>query len=127
MMELKYSSTILAILFHCSLSLAQTTTSTDGFNTSGNKVEEDKRSWLKRHDHFLFVLILSLLLAGILLWYITRSIRSMRQRLDEENQQNLMMIENTMGRKDMMETIPNDGFNKVPVYVPQQQQYTHRY
>lgn len=126
-MGLKHTSTILAILFHCSLSLAQTTTSTDGFNTSGNKVEEDKGSWLKRHDHFLFILILSLLLAGILLWYITRSIRSMRQRLDEENQRNLMMIENTMGRKDMMETIPNDGFNKVPVYVPQQQQYTHRY
>jgi NADH:ubiquinone oxidoreductase subunit 5 (subunit L)/multisubunit Na+/H+ antiporter MnhA subunit len=130
-------SSLIVLLFQCSIVFAQnfsspTTTSSNGFDTSGNHIEEHHESWLKSHNRFVFIIIIALLLVAVLIWYITRSIRSMRQKLSQENQQNMMMIQNTAGRNDISETIsvPSDSFHKLPEHASQQQQqqqYTHRY
>ncbi|CAO3697260.1 unnamed protein product [Rhizopus stolonifer] len=131
-------SSILIILFQCSAALAQnatditsspTTISDNGFNTNGNTVEENHESWLKRHNRFVFIIVIALFLLAILIWYITRSIRGMRQRLAQENQQNMTMLQNAAGRTDIPETIPvpSDSFHKVPDYSSQKTEYTHRY
>lgn len=115
------------LLLSSSLASAQNTlsspTTTDGFNSDGNKLDHQHESWLKRHDRLIFILLLSFLLLIVFLWYIIRSIRSMRQRLNEENQQNMMMFQHS----EMVENVSADGFHKLPLYAPSQQQYNHRY
>lgn len=126
----------LIVLFHTLIVSAQSpdpfpSSNSNGFNADGNAMKESHESWLKRNDRYIFIIILVLILVAIIIWYITRSLRGMRKRLDEENRQNMMMMQQTtVGRNDITETIPlpSDSFHKLPDYSPQQQQqYAHRY
>lgn len=104
----------------------------NGFNSEDNNFTRPKESWLKQNDRYIFIIVISILVLAILIWYVTKSILRMRQRLVQENQGHMMMIQ---GKSGISETVPvdNNGFHKMPDYpVPptqqqQQQQYTHRY
>jgi flagellar biosynthesis/type III secretory pathway M-ring protein FliF/YscJ len=111
---------------------------TDGFRDQSNDTTQQQESWLKKNDRYIFIIFLVLLFLAILIWYVVRSIRSMRQRLASENQGHMMMIQNVSGGQNntnhsgFSETVPidNNGFHKMPDYPgppQQQQQYTHRY
>ncbi|KAI9246527.1 hypothetical protein BY458DRAFT_527840 [Sporodiniella umbellata] len=140
-MKLENSSiflTVLIVLFQCSVVFAQnptgiplspTTNSDQGFDASGNMVKENQESWLKQHNRFVFIIIIALFFVALLIWYIARSIRGMRQRLAQDNQQNMTMLQNSSGRTDISETItvPSDSFHKLPDYSSQKVEYTHRY
>jgi branched-subunit amino acid ABC-type transport system permease component len=106
--------------------------STNGFNDGDTNLNQTKESWLKQNDRYVFIIVLALLVLAVLIWYIARSIRGMRQRLSTENQGHMMMMQG--GGNGFKETIPvdNNGFHKMPDYSaspPQQnqQQHTHRY
>ncbi|KAI8639337.1 hypothetical protein BD408DRAFT_421610 [Parasitella parasitica] len=102
---------------------------TNGFHEDNNSSNEKHESWLQKNDRYVFIIILSLLILAILIWYIVRSIKSMRKRLADENQGHMMMVQNASGG-GFSENVPVDsnGFHKVPDY-PQQPppQYNHRY
>ncbi|KAG2199242.1 hypothetical protein INT47_010617 [Mucor saturninus] len=106
-------------------------TTPDGFKTDDNNSGPAEESWLKKNDRYVFVIVVSILFLAIIIWYVTRSIRGMRQRLAQENQNHMMMIG---GSSNFSETVPvdNNGFHKMPDYPvsqqqQQQQQHTHRY
>ncbi|EPB91327.1 hypothetical protein HMPREF1544_01844 [Mucor circinelloides 1006PhL] len=113
--------------------LAQQTpnVATNGFNGDLNSSKAPEESWLKKNDRYVFIIVLVLFFLAILIWYIVRSIKSMRKRLAAENQGHMMMVQNASGG-GFSETVPvdNNGFHKMPDYPQppqQQQQYTHRY
>ncbi|KAI9485591.1 MAG: hypothetical protein EXX96DRAFT_545723 [Benjaminiella poitrasii] len=114
--------------------IPSTTVSPNGFNDVDNNIDAPHESWLKKNDRYVFIIVLALLFLAIIIWYIVRSIRSMRKRLAAENHGHMMMIQNASGvSQAFSETVPvNDGFHKIPDYpghpLPQQQQqYMHRY
>lgn len=105
--------------------------STNGFNDSDTNINQPHQSWIQQNDRYVFIIIIVLFVVAILIWYVVRSIRGMRQRLATENQGHMMMMQ---GGKGFSETIPvdNTGFHKMPDYsassqAQNQQQYTHRY
>lgn len=106
-------------------------TTPDGFKTDDNNAGPKEESWLKKNDRYVFVIVISILFLAIIIWYVIKSIRGMRQRLAQENQNHMMMIG---GNSNFSETVPvdNNGFHKMPDYSTpehqqQQQQHTHRY
>jgi flagellar biosynthesis/type III secretory pathway M-ring protein FliF/YscJ len=107
-----------------------TSVETNGFNDNNVNTSAPQESWLKQHDRYVFIIVLVLLVVGILIWYIVRSIRGMRKRLATDNQGQMMMMQSS----NFPERVPvdNNGFQKMPDYTTpsqqeQQQSYSHRY
>lgn len=69
------------------------TVQTTGWDSSGNQDAENHESWLKQNNRFVFVIVLGLLFLALLIWYIVRSIKGMRKRLEQENQAQLYMMQ----------------------------------
>lgn len=120
------------ILLSLSFVFCQQTVTPNGFNAEDNNISHPQESWLKRNDRFVFVIVVSVLVLSILIWYVVRSIRSMRKRLVQDNQNQMVMIQ---GNNNFSEAMPvdNNGFHKMPDYsVPptgqqHQHQHQHRY
>lgn len=129
---ISYISAIL-LLFSSAAFAQAPVVDTNGFDGSDANMEKKEESWLEQNDRYIFVIVLSLLVLGLITWYVVRSIRGMRRRLAHENQGHMMMIQGVNHGGGFPETVPVDhnGFQKMPDYsVPQQkeaQQYTHRY
>lgn len=66
---------------------------TTGWDSSGNQDAEKPQSWLRQNNRFVFVIVLGLLFLALLIWYIVRSIKGMRKRLEQENQAQLYMMQ----------------------------------
>jgi cbb3-type cytochrome oxidase subunit 3 len=64
-----------------------------GWNSNGNDPNSNHESWLKEHNRFIFIIFLGLLFLGLIGWYIYRSVKGMRKRLEQENQSQLDMIQ----------------------------------
>ncbi|KAG1468205.1 hypothetical protein G6F56_003974 [Rhizopus delemar] len=64
-----------------------------GWNPNGNTAENAPESWLKTHNRFVFVIFVGLIVLGLLLWYIVRSVKGMRRKLKEENEAHLAMMQ----------------------------------
>ncbi|CAO3621378.1 unnamed protein product [Mucor hiemalis] len=69
------------------------TVQTTGWDSSGNSDSEKPQSWLRQNNRFVFVIVLGLLFLAVLIWYIVRSIKGMRKRLEQENQAQLYMMQ----------------------------------
>ncbi|CEP19004.1 hypothetical protein [Parasitella parasitica] len=127
--NIMFSNFLFMLLLSAVVAQQTPTVSTNGFREDNNDSDEKHESWLQKNDRYIFIIILSLLILAILIWYIVRSIKSMRKRLADENQGHMMMVQNVSGG-GFSETVPVDanGFHKMSDY-PQQQppQYTHRY
>ncbi|KAG2201894.1 hypothetical protein INT46_004614 [Mucor plumbeus] len=64
-----------------------------GWNSNENEQSKNQQSWLRQNNRFVFVIFVGLFVAAILIWYIVRSIKGMRKRLEQENQAQLYMIQ----------------------------------
>ncbi|KAI9279385.1 hypothetical protein BY458DRAFT_503005 [Sporodiniella umbellata] len=64
-----------------------------GWNPEGNATPHSEESWLKQHNRFVFVIFIGLVVFGLLLWYIIRSVKGMRKRLKEENEAQISMMQ----------------------------------
>lgn len=64
-----------------------------GFHSNGNDQSGPEQSWLRQNNRFVFVIFLGLIVLSILIWYIYRSVKGMRKRLEQENQAQLYMIQ----------------------------------
>ncbi|KAI8379615.1 uncharacterized protein BYT42DRAFT_333381 [Radiomyces spectabilis] len=85
-----------------------------GFDGSGNPLPKQDESWLKQHNRFVFIIVLGLLFLALLIWYIVKSVKGMRKRLERENEHHMMMMQQaTGGRPDRIipesPTIANTG------------------
>lgn len=85
-------------------SISSTTTSTNtfnaaspvqsaGFNPNVNQEADDDESWLKKHNRFVFIIFVGLIVLGLLIWYVVRSVKGMRKRLEQENAAQLYMMQ----------------------------------
>ncbi|KAI8370548.1 uncharacterized protein BYT42DRAFT_502395 [Radiomyces spectabilis] len=106
----------------------------DGFKSSGNESKDKQESWLQQHDRFIFIIIIGLLLLGLLIWYIVRSVKGMRKRLERENQDQMLMMQRAgISSHYVPETvpIPMDHYNKDDHYSMSAASstpiHTHRY
>ncbi|KAI8378609.1 hypothetical protein BD560DRAFT_389876 [Blakeslea trispora] len=70
-----------------------TNTEVTGWNQSGNQAPDNHQSWLKEHNRFVFIIVIGLLMLALLIWYIYRSIKGMRKRLERDNQAQLYMMQ----------------------------------
>ncbi|KAI9470432.1 hypothetical protein BDB00DRAFT_880135 [Zychaea mexicana] len=118
-----------------SYALAQTTSVDDtGFNQGDNEADAEQKSWLEQNHRYVFVIVIGVLVLALLIWYIVRSVKGMRKRLEHDNEKQLYMIQQaTAGgggyQSPINETIPvsQHGYQKfdspanAPVY------HTHRY
>ncbi|GAA5816351.1 hypothetical protein MFLAVUS_009879 [Mucor flavus] len=69
------------------------TVQTPGWNSNGNIDDSNQQSWLRQHNRFVFVIFLGLIFLSVLIWYIVRSVKGMRKRLEQENQAQLYMMQ----------------------------------
>ncbi|KAI9245144.1 hypothetical protein EDC94DRAFT_628811 [Helicostylum pulchrum] len=69
------------------------TVQTPGWNSNGNRDDSNQQSWLRQHNRFVFVIFLGVIFLSILIWYIVRSVKGMRKRLEQENQAQLYMMQ----------------------------------
>jgi flagellar biosynthesis/type III secretory pathway M-ring protein FliF/YscJ len=65
----------------------------NGFNSNGNQAATNQESWLKQHNRFVFIIFVGLILLGLLIWYVVRSVKGMRKRLEQENAAQLYMMQ----------------------------------
>ncbi|KAI7849163.1 hypothetical protein BDC45DRAFT_521361 [Circinella umbellata] len=71
---------------------ARPTVDSTGFNPEEGTPEEEKKSWLEQHGRFAFIIVIGLLILGLLIWYVARSVKGMRKRLAMENDNQMQMI-----------------------------------
>ncbi|GAN06377.1 hypothetical protein MAM1_0121c05859 [Mucor ambiguus] len=64
-----------------------------GWNSNENEQAKDQQSWLRQNNRFVFVIFVGLVVVAILIWYIVRSIKGMRKRLEQENEAQLYMMQ----------------------------------
>ncbi|KAI7906893.1 uncharacterized protein BX663DRAFT_494115 [Cokeromyces recurvatus] len=93
-----------------------TVQSTD-WDSSGNQQSKNQQSWLKEHNRFIFIIIIGLAILALLIWYIIRSIKGMRKRLEEENQAQLYMIQQVSSSPQPATMSPYPNF--VSGFTPQ--------
>ncbi|KAL0073382.1 hypothetical protein J3Q64DRAFT_1618573, partial [Phycomyces blakesleeanus] len=78
-----------------------------GFDAGSNGSSNDNQeSWLKHNNRYVFVIIICLFVFGLLLWYVIRSVRGMRTRLQNENNNHALMMQQVNGRSDHHRVIP---------------------
>ncbi|KAI8969187.1 hypothetical protein BDF20DRAFT_893628 [Mycotypha africana] len=106
-----------------------------GWNYNANDRQTQQESWLKQHNRFVFIIFVGLFLFGLLFWYIYKSVKAMRKRLEEENQAQLYMIDQATGHhrssqypSNNVAAVGTDGLvnnsSQQPVFQPTQQQST---
>jgi hypothetical protein len=69
------------------------TVQSNGFNSNGNSASPNQQSWLRQHNRFVFIIFVGLLFLALIIWYIVRSVKGMRKRLEQENQAQLYMMQ----------------------------------
>ncbi|KAI9260503.1 hypothetical protein BDA99DRAFT_538114 [Phascolomyces articulosus] len=124
---------LLTILFWSYTALAQKVDDT-GFKDGDNESSTQEESWLKQNHRYVFVIVIGVIVLALLIWYIVRSVKGMRKRLEHDNEKQLYMIQQaTAGgggyHSPINETIPVsqhsyqkfDSTANAPVY------HTHRY
>ncbi|KAI9339725.1 hypothetical protein BD770DRAFT_400045 [Pilaira anomala] len=84
------------------------TVQTPGWNSNGNNEDTNQQSWLRQHNRFVFVIFLGLLFMAILIWYIVRSVKGMRKRLEQENEAQLYMMQQARSPPPLQQQQRND-------------------
>ncbi|KAI7858083.1 hypothetical protein BDC45DRAFT_532363 [Circinella umbellata] len=125
---------LLTILFWSYTALAQQQVDDTGFKDGDNEANHEQKSWLSQNHRYVFVIVIAVIVLALLTWYIVRSVKGMRKRLEVDNEKQLYMIQQaTAGgggyNSPINETIPvhQQGYQKfdstanAPVY------HTHRY
>ncbi|KAI9356433.1 hypothetical protein BD770DRAFT_390220 [Pilaira anomala] len=100
-----------------------------GFDDTNANLHVNDESWISKNEKYIIIAVVLFVVFCLLIWYITRSIRGMRERLAKENQNHMMMIQGVNG-SGISETVPVDshGFQKMSEYQQSPPgQYTHRY
>ncbi|KAI7864133.1 hypothetical protein BDF14DRAFT_1710825, partial [Spinellus fusiger] len=77
-----------------------------GFDAGDRNQRQDHESWLKQNDHYIFIIVIGLFILVVFLWYIVRSIKGMRTRLQSENNNHALMMQQVSGRSDHHRVIP---------------------
>ncbi|KAG1047007.1 hypothetical protein G6F43_010527 [Rhizopus delemar] len=102
----------------------QPTVQGTGWDPSGNSSEKSNESWLKTHNRFVFIIFIGLIVIGLILWYIIKSVKGMRKRLKEENEAHLYMMQqqppsaNTAAAVAAPRPIPDNHECATPVSPP---------
>lgn len=135
LMSILYYS-LLVLCGLCAAVMAQQNVPTvddNGFKDQTNQPDEDNQSWLEKHDRYIFIIVIGILLLSLLIWYIVRSVRGMRKRLARENEQ-MMQPPPPYYNQPISEavTVPMSGYQKLDTPAAStaangQVQYTHRY
>ncbi|KAI8138674.1 hypothetical protein BJV82DRAFT_582668 [Fennellomyces sp. T-0311] len=87
-MSIPYS----VLLFALWATAVQAQVDTTGWNPDENYDKGDEKSWLEQHGRFAFIIVIGLLVLGLLIWYIVRSVKGMRRRLKMENENQMQMM-----------------------------------
>ncbi|KAI8978495.1 hypothetical protein BDB01DRAFT_800125 [Pilobolus umbonatus] len=90
-----------------------TVQSTEWDPKENNQIKNDQ-SWLKQNNRFVFIIFLGLFLIALISWYVTKSVKGMRKRLERENQEQLYMMQQASGRSDHV--IPEPPQAQPPAY-----------
>ncbi|ORZ24499.1 hypothetical protein BCR42DRAFT_403072 [Absidia repens] len=138
-----YHSTLAVLLLLFEVIHAQTLdtpgtapVSTTGFNPNEDApVNHNQQSWIQRDHNYIIVIVAVFIVVGLILYYIVRSMRGMRQRLVYENEQQLHMLNQMQPHQpyppiDERPPAMMDGY-KFDQYSQKQQQqpntHHHRY
>ncbi|KAI9314182.1 hypothetical protein BX666DRAFT_2029711 [Dichotomocladium elegans] len=72
---------------------AQTPVDTSGWNPDDGTKTETPKSWLEKNGRIAFVVVIGVVLLSLIIFYIVRSVRTMRKRLKQENEDQLHVIQ----------------------------------
>ncbi|KAL0074570.1 hypothetical protein F4703DRAFT_1892444 [Phycomyces blakesleeanus] len=91
----------------------QPSVNTTGFDYGNTGPSKSEESWLKKNNRFIFVIVLGVVVGGLIIWYIVRSVQGMRRRLEQENHAQMLMLQQAQaGRNDHHHRgIPEESFN----------------
>ena len=121
---------LLLTAFFWSLALAQTKVDDTGFTEGDNEAQDQQNNWLEQHHRYVFVIVIGVLVLALLVWYIVRSVKGMRKRLEHDNEKQLYMIQQaTAGgyHSPINETIPvSQAYQKFDS-TANAPMYQHRY
>ncbi|ORY93551.1 hypothetical protein BCR43DRAFT_497130 [Syncephalastrum racemosum] len=97
---------------------AESPVSTHGWNGTSNNPPAEHKSWLAQHGRFAFVIVLGVLVLALLIWYIVRSIRGMRKRLQRENENQMAVIQHISDAQatnmDQKQQFSNNNHHEYP-------------
>ena len=96
-------SALLLVLFAAAV---QAQVDTTGWNPDENYDKDQNKSWLEQHGRFAFVIVIGLLVLGLLIWYIVRSVKGMRRRLKMENDNQMQMMRQIAQGQQNSSTVP---------------------
>lgn len=65
---------------------------TTGWNDNGGEPPKQQKSWLEQHGRFAFVIVVGLVVLALVIWYIVRSVKGMRKRLKQENENQMHVL-----------------------------------
>ncbi|ORX52794.1 hypothetical protein DM01DRAFT_1336573 [Hesseltinella vesiculosa] len=101
----------------------------DGFDSNQGSPSDSQNntSWIMRDHHYVIIIVIGLVVAGLVLFYIIRSAKGMRRRMKQDNQRQMHML------NQIPSTAPNHQYQHLqdpPMhqgYAPQGQQEAHQY
>ncbi|CDS10409.1 hypothetical protein LRAMOSA03085 [Lichtheimia ramosa] len=64
-----------------------------GWNPNEGSSQPEQKSWLEQHGRIALVVVLGVAVLALVTWYIIRSVKGMRKRLQNENEQQARAIE----------------------------------
>lgn len=110
---------------------AAPTVQSTGWNSNSNSANSNNENWLRQHNRFVFIIFIGLLFLGLLIWYIVRSVKGMRKRLEQDNQAQLYMMQQASGghhpppppSTQQQYAPPQQPYYPPPSQQQQQQQY----
>ncbi|KAJ8653486.1 hypothetical protein O0I10_010814 [Lichtheimia ornata] len=72
---------------------AQQVVDPTGWNPNEGSSQPEQKSWLEQHGRIALVVVLGVAVLALVTWYIVRSVKGMRKRLQNENEQQARAIE----------------------------------
>ncbi|ORY96601.1 hypothetical protein BCR43DRAFT_491959 [Syncephalastrum racemosum] len=98
-----------------------------GFNENQDNQPKKEESWLQKNDRYIFIIVIGLVILGLLIWYIVRSIKGMRKRLARDNERHMYMVQQATANVPEHVPIPMNGYQKFDNGSSTMMHHSHRY
>ncbi|KAI7875291.1 hypothetical protein K492DRAFT_173645 [Lichtheimia hyalospora FSU 10163] len=87
---------------------AQQVVDPTGWNPNDGSSQPEQKSWLEQHGRIALVVVLGVAVLALVAWYIVRSVKGMRKRLQNENEQQARTIEQITHSRQQQHHYPSD-------------------
>jgi hypothetical protein len=96
--------------------------SNSGFDASGDAENSNNKSWISANYHWVIILVICIIVLGVLIYYITRSIRGVRKQL-QKGHQDALPLQHRQNYSTPYEQHLNESIHPPPMYAYEPPKY----